>query len=321
MKKGKDIMKIKQRPMKRTISYAVMPMFAYFGIDFLVTLIYVFLVAMPKLSDAIALNASITQDDMMLIYNDILASDAVKLMCAVNAGVLVYAVRSFMIREGQAFDKRYENRICLKDVLMLAVMAAGLYFAVSVVLTIITPLFSMIDDSMQQLNETVNVFVSTDMLLSVFVVGVLAPIMEEFLVRGLVFNRLRKIGSVPFAIFTSAMIFSVMHLPMVGQAVYTFAVGAVFAWAYYKYENILVPIILHILYNMCSFMYVIEPLNTFFSTIAGMLVFYALGVGLTFFGCKYIKEKKRPELREEYAQIARTEEINEESEDKGGFGM
>ena len=76
-----------------------------------------------------------------------------------------------------------------------------------------------------------------------------------------------------------------------------------FAWAYYKYENILVPIILHIVYNLASFVFMIEPVVAFFSTVAGVVVFYIMGVGCILVGAKYIHKKERPELVTKYIEV------------------
>ncbi|MBR6801948.1 MAG: CPBP family intramembrane metalloprotease [Eubacteriaceae bacterium] len=305
-------MKIKPKPIKMTLTSCFMPMFAYFGINILVSVAYVFLIAMPKLSDTISLSPPSNMAEVDIMFNEILSADSVLLMMLVNIAVLIYAVRSFVRSEGYVFDRRYENRFSVKDILMMAVTALGMFFAVNIVMTVITRLFSSMMDSMDELNTTVGAMVGEGVWLTIIVVGILAPVVEEFLVRGLIFNRLRKIGSVPFAIFTSSFIFASMHFPMVAQCVYTFAVGAVFAWAYYKYENILIPIILHILYNMCSFVFMIPQVGLMFMGLGGLLAFYFMGVGLTYFGIRFLKNKPRPEVKEEFRELVRAEELLDE---------
>ncbi len=309
-------MKIKNKPIKKNLTYAFMPMLAYVGIELLVSIVYVFLVAFPKLAKEISSGNILNMEGVDAVLSEIMVSDSMLLLVMVNVAVLIYALRSFIRSESFSFDRRYENSITLSDVGKMVVMAVGLYFSVNIVMTVLVQIFNGLGVSMDELNQTVNGMADMNMLMTVFAVAIVAPIVEEVLVRGLIFNRFRAIGSPAFAICMSAFIFSAMHFPMIVQCVYTFAVGAVFAWAYYKYENILIPIILHIIYNMCSFIFMIEPVYMFFSTFGGIVVFYFAGVFMTFLGIKFIKDKKRPPLREEYRAIV-LKEAMEEEEDGG----
>jgi len=232
-----------------------------------------------------------------------------------NAMVITYAVWSFSKRESVFFDKRYDNKLNAKDIIHLVILALGLYFGVNIVITIIVPLFGGLQSSVTELNDMVYTMVGTDLVFSVLVIGILAPVAEELLIRGLVFNRLRFSGTIPFAVFTSALVFSMMHLPSIIQSIYTFGVGAVFAWAYYKYENILVPVILHVIYNLASFVFMIEPLVNFFSTVGGLFVFYAVGVGAILIGIKYINKKPRPEIIQKYIEVEIPEGMSEDDFD------
>lgn len=297
-------MKIKPRPVKRSLPHAFMPMLAYVAIELLVSFAYVFLVALPRLAEYMTTEGVADSYTMGMVMTEIISSDSVILLLMVNAAVLVYAVRSFVASEGREFDGRYENRITLADVGKMAVMAVGMYFAVNIVMTILMQFVDALGLSMNDLDNTVQGMLSGDMWLTLFAVVIAAPVVEEFLVRGLVFNRFRVTGSPAFAICMSAFVFSAMHFPMIGQCVYTFAVGAVFAWAYYKYENILIPIILHIIYNACSFIFMIEPVAVFFSTLGGVVVFYLLGAVLTTVGVGFIRKKERPSLKAEYMNTA-----------------
>jgi len=82
-------------------------------------------------------------------------------------------------------------------------------------------------------------------------VGVVGPIGEELLFRGIIFTRLeRYLGTKP-AIIISALIFGAVHLNMV-QFIYASAVGILFAYFYSKYRNIRIPILAHIAVNMAG---------------------------------------------------------------------
>ncbi len=308
-------MKIKQKPVKKNLTYAFVPMFAYVGIELLMIVVYLLLMAFPKLAKEVSSGNILSMDMASEVLAQILASDSMLMLLMVNVGVLAYALYSFMRSESFAYDRRYKNRIYPSDILKMAVVSLGLYFSVNIVLTVLVQISRQLGMSMDELNQSVSGMVDMNVFFALFIVVIVGPVMEELLVRGLIFNRFRAIGSPAFAIGMSSLIFASMHFPVIVQCIYTFAVGAVFAWAYYKYENILIPIILHIFYNMCSFIFMIEPINMFFSTFGGIVVFYFLGVALTALGIKFIRNKVRPEMKEEYMEVALNEQNDAEDSD------
>lgn len=79
--------------------------------------------------------------------------------------------------------------------------------------------------------------------------AVTAPIYEEVLYRGVFFQGLAaRMPALP-AILTSAVFFSVMHLPRVFNAIVALASGLLFAWLLHRHRNLWVPIAAHALSN------------------------------------------------------------------------
>jgi membrane protease YdiL (CAAX protease family) len=82
--------------------------------------------------------------------------------------------------------------------------------------------------------------------------GVLGPITEEIFFRGIIYGFLRQWGAV-LAIITSTLIFVFTH-PAAGSIPVTQLVGGiVFAVAYEKEQNLMVPITIHCLGNLAIF--------------------------------------------------------------------
>lgn len=79
--------------------------------------------------------------------------------------------------------------------------------------------------------------------------GVLGPILEELVFRGIVFANLRKIVSVPAAILLSSFLFGVIHFNIV-QFAYAFFIGIVLAIFMYKSEHMYAAMIGHITANL-----------------------------------------------------------------------
>ncbi len=78
----------------------------------------------------------------------------------------------------------------------------------------------------------------------------LAPALEEFVFRGMTIHFLKK-GSLNFYIVNllQALFFGVFHMNVI-QGIYAFAIGLVLGFLYYKYNAILVPILVHLCVNL-----------------------------------------------------------------------
>lgn len=84
-----------------------------------------------------------------------------------------------------------------------------------------------------------------------FVVGgIVAPVAEEIVFRGLIFGYLRRWG-VPAAILISTALFAALHLPAV--PITQIVGGVVFALAYHHSGSLMAPITIHVLGNLAIF--------------------------------------------------------------------
>lgn len=83
-----------------------------------------------------------------------------------------------------------------------------------------------------------------------FITGVLiAPIVEEFLFRGVMLHRFTLKWGIRTAAFLSSFIFGILHTDIIGA----FLFGLVMCILYIKTSTILVPIFCHILNNLIAF--------------------------------------------------------------------
>ncbi|MEY8426931.1 CPBP family intramembrane glutamic endopeptidase [Lachnospiraceae bacterium 46-15] len=81
--------------------------------------------------------------------------------------------------------------------------------------------------------------------------GILVPIAEEFLFRGLIYQRLKKYVPVWLAILAGAGIFALYHGNMV-QIIFAFPMALVMLLAYEKWNSLYVPIIFHMAANLTA---------------------------------------------------------------------
>jgi membrane protease YdiL (CAAX protease family) len=82
--------------------------------------------------------------------------------------------------------------------------------------------------------------------------GLISPVAEEIFFRGIIYGYLRRWSTI-LAILGSTALFSMAHLMTTGVTFVQIIGGLVFAVAYEKEKNLLVPITIHVLGNMAIF--------------------------------------------------------------------
>lgn len=80
---------------------------------------------------------------------------------------------------------------------------------------------------------------------------ILAPIYEEILCRGIIFNHLKKTFPLFAAVIIQALIFSILHFNLL-QCIVVFSTGIMFGLIYIKFKSILAPMIGHFAINCAS---------------------------------------------------------------------
>ena len=97
--------------------------------------------------------------------------------------------------------------------------------------------------------EAASNFYGSVLLLEIIGSGILTPILEELVFRGIVYGKLRSIMNMPVAIAISALLFAIIHFNVV-QFVYAFFVGALLAIFIELTHDILSAIIGHMVANI-----------------------------------------------------------------------
>lgn len=90
-------------------------------------------------------------------------------------------------------------------------------------------------------------------LLGIILYGLISPIAEEILFRGVVYNRLKKYCAVPAAILLSAVLFGLFHGNLV-QGVYGFLMGCLMAIVYESFGSFLHAVLFHAAANVTVYM-------------------------------------------------------------------
>ena len=107
-----------------------------------------------------------------------------------------------------------------------------------------------------------------NIVLSLIIVSILAPVVEELIFRGFMYDGIASIyGAAPAIIFTS-LVFAIIHFNLV-QFIYAFIVGIFLGYVKYTYKSLKYTIFMHLLMNFCSLIFV-PPILTL-NDVRGMI--------------------------------------------------
>lgn len=130
---------------------------------------------------------------------------------------------------------------------LAALLGIGLNFVVSVFVSA-TSLDKLSPEHEELMSSLLN---NTSFAVTLLGVGILIPVFEEILFRGIVFNELKRNMRVLPALILQAVIFGAFHMNLT-QAIYTsilaIALGLVYIWT----KSLWGPILIHIFLNSTS---------------------------------------------------------------------
>lgn len=135
-------------------------------------------------------------------------------------------------------------------------------------------------NSYQQSSE----WASTDVgIMTILLTVVMAPLAEEWIMRGLVYSRMKKGMPVIVAMLISSVLFGALHKHPVWIA-YAAVLGMVLAWVFERTKSLYAAILLHFSYNSCGMLLELLPETApdwvDWAIIAAAVVFTAVGIFL-----------------------------------------
>jgi len=126
--------------------------------------------------------------------------------------------------------------------LILSISALAMSFSVDAVNSLLPPMPEALKTALKSLT-------SGNVWLNLIMVGIFAPVFEEWLCRGMVLRGLLSNGVKPFwAIAISAVVFAVIHLNP-WQAVSAFIIGGMMGYVYYKTGSLRLTMLMHCVNN------------------------------------------------------------------------
>ena len=120
--------------------------------------------------------------------------------------------------------------------------------------------------------KTASTQFSLPLWLGIIVYGLITPVTEEIVHRGIIYNRLRRYFNLPIAIIAGSLLFGISHGNLV-QLVYATVMGIFICCIYERYGSFVYPVLFHCISNTAVYTFMSIPyLRT--------AVFSALGIAL-----------------------------------------
>lgn len=100
-------------------------------------------------------------------------------------------------------------------------------------------------------NATQEALLASELALQVVGLGLLVPLAEELIFRGLIYKRMKQLLSVPLAVFFSALLFAVYHGNPI-QMIFAFPMALALAVVYERGKSFVFPVLFHIGANLIA---------------------------------------------------------------------
>jgi len=135
------------------------------------------------------------------------------------------------------------KKIRLRDIVLIILLTYSLMPFITVV-NLVSQLFVRNEVASSMFTEVVNL----PPILAIFYIGILGPVCEELVFRGLIYQGYRKSGNIFGGMLLSGILFGILHLNF-NQFCYATVLGCIFVLMYEATGSILAPIIAHIVVN------------------------------------------------------------------------
>lgn len=154
---------------------------------------------------------------------------------------IIYAVKRVYMRD-VSFNFKIENKRIIPYMLIATI---GLQFALTIPLSNLLPMPDWAKEMFEQLaGKASNIYMFLTLVVA-------APILEEFIFRGIMLNGLLKKYSPHKAIIVSSILFGFVHLNP-WQFISAFILGLFIGWIYYKTRSLSLAIIIHAFNNFTA---------------------------------------------------------------------
>lgn len=261
----------------------VSPLLVYGLIQYVIATAVIFFFiyseADPELVGDTAYLASLAKASYDMLDNNIVFISGISALAAIPILKRMlgreWLKRPYLIQESEPKAKKY---------LFVFMAAAGMTVAANLLINALE-VFKYAADYAQTARD----MYAEPLYIQVIVIGILMPVMEELIFRGLIYERVSNFSGEASGILLTSAIFGIYHGNLV-QGVYAFCFSFLMIYAYKRTGSFLAPISFHIVSNLiCLGLNRMPPLSTMgysvgivLSAMIGIYGFYELKQGRFF---------------------------------------
>ncbi len=220
----------------------ISPIILYYGITFIVSIFGSMIVTLQIMQTSTATDEAQLMDELFIKAMDM----SVPVVC-ISAIITIPLLLRSMRKDRKLYKTKPDLKLLKKSSLIYCFLA-GIFGSVagSIVVTV-----SQMGEVFEGYEAVATEVFSYDIILQLVVLGIAAPLVEELIYRGLIYQRLKGFMNVRQAFIISSLLFGLTHGNFI-QAVYGFAMGLLLAYVYEKYKTLAAPILCHCGANLIS---------------------------------------------------------------------
>lgn len=248
---------------RRSFWRAAGPLLGFWGIQMLMEFVVEFVMILPFMAEA---SSKMTQSgdvlnyqEMMDKYYDILNPVFEKIVGAqveitgiATAATLFLTVTLFVLdRKKEQLTGTQRMREAKPLLIYWSLLVMGIVGSIGATCLSAMAQAVLVDP---EYTQTAQSMYSAGFAIQILVFGFMIPIAEEFMFRGVLYQRYRESRGFYYSAVWSALFFSITHTNTV-QMIYTFLLGILLCYVYEKFGSLKAPMVLHIVLNLGSLIF------------------------------------------------------------------
>ena len=151
------------------------------------------------------------------------------------------------------------------EYVVVAVFAAAAALALNLWMNMIK-----LTEASEGFKRAANAQYGVDFLVGLILYGIISPIAEEAVFRGVMYNRMKRCFGIGWALLISSLLFGCYHGNLV-QAIYGTLLGIAMAYVYEKYESFVAPVLFHSVANISVYVMTYHNSLAEFTGVKGIL--------------------------------------------------
>ena len=169
-----------------------------------------------------------------------------KILATILSQISFFIVFLIITKKSKVSFKNVKfNKISFKNIIILILISLSCLFLISPIINVYDSFLTSVGIKASELPIAINKPIN--LIYLIFSLGILAPICEELLFRGIILQGLKEKGTIKAVLITSLM-FMLMHLNL-HQTIYQFVLSIIMCFIYLYTNSIFSTIFVHFINN------------------------------------------------------------------------